>query len=63
MEEEHADVLADHTIQGGGRAGHTAQAGQLQDRARQDAEERSVEYWYYAWSGIVIKKIIIISKW
>lgn len=44
MEEEHADVLADHAVQGGGRAGHTAQAGQLQDRARQDAEERSVEY-------------------
>lgn len=44
MEEEHADVLADHAVPRGGRAGHTAEAGQLQDRARQDAEERSVEY-------------------
>lgn len=53
VEEEHADLLADESIQSRGRARHPAEAGQLKHRTWKDFEELPLEYRIYFWSGNV----------
>lgn len=56
MEEKHADVLADDTVQSSRRTRHTTQAGELKDGPGEDIEECVVENRVYTGPGETVSE-------